>query len=70
MSVSLFHALGVPPLLGRLFGSTRRTHNRTELIVLITPRVIASSDDARQVTNEYQEKFQSLAPLRAPPTPR
>ncbi len=61
---------GVPglnriPLLGRLFGTTSRTHNRTELIVLITPRVIASSDDARDITNEYQRKFESLAPLRA-----
>ncbi len=65
---------GVPglnriPLLGRLFGSTRRTHNRTELIVLITPRVIASSDDARDITNEYQQKFESLAPLRAKAKP-
>ena len=65
---------GVPvlnriPLLGRLFGTTSRTHNRTELIVLITPRVIASSEDAREITNEYQQKFESLAPLRAPPKP-
>ncbi|WP_017463837.1 type II secretion system secretin GspD [Dyella ginsengisoli] len=61
---------GVPglnrvPILGRLFGTTSRTHSRTELIVLITPRVITSSDDARQITEEYQQKFESLAPLRA-----
>ena len=65
---------GVPvlsriPVLGRLFGSTSRTHNRTELIVLITPRVITSADDARQITDEYQQKFESLAPLRAQPKP-
>ncbi|WP_431635385.1 type II secretion system secretin GspD [Dyella sp. KULCS107] len=65
---------GVPglnriPLLGRLFGQTSRNHNRTELIVLITPRVIASSDDARDITNEYQQKFESLAPLRAKAKP-
>lgn len=65
---------GVPglnriPLLGRLFGTTSRSHNRTELIVLITPRVIASSDDARDITNEYQQKFESLAPLRAKAKP-
>lgn len=61
---------GVPflnrvPVLGRLFGSTSRTHDRTELIVLITPRVITSANDARQITDEYQQKFESLAPLRA-----
>ncbi|HEU4670440.1 MAG TPA: type II and III secretion system protein, partial [Dyella sp.] len=65
---------GVPvlnriPLLGRLFGTTSRTHNRTELIVLITPRVITSSDDAREITEEYQQKFESLAPLRAASKP-
>ena len=53
------------PILGRLFGQTDRSQQRTELVVLITPRVIASSDDARQITEEYQQKFESLAPLRA-----
>jgi general secretion pathway protein D len=36
---------------------------------LITPRVITSADDARQITDEYQQKFESLAPLRAQPKP-
>ncbi|MDE2155007.1 MAG: type II secretion system secretin GspD [Xanthomonadaceae bacterium] len=53
------------PVLGRLFGGTSRSRNRTELIVLITPRVIRGGDDARQVTEDYQSKFESLAPLRA-----
>jgi general secretion pathway protein D len=61
---------GVPglnrvPILGRLFGTTNHSRNRTELIVLITPRVITSSEEAKQVTDEYQRKFESLAPLRA-----
>jgi general secretion pathway protein D len=51
------------PVIGRLFGSTSRNHKRTELIVLITPRVITSSSDAREITNEYASKFESLAPL-------
>jgi general secretion pathway protein D len=57
------------PILGRLFGSTSRNRNRTELIVLITPRVIQSAEDARDITDEYQKKFESLAPIRndAPP---
>jgi general secretion pathway protein D len=52
------------PLLGRLFGTTNRSRDRTELIVLITPRVIRGSEDARQITDDYQNKFESLAPLR------
>jgi len=51
------------PVVGRLFGGTTRSRNRTELIVLITPRIIRSGEDARSVTEDYQRKFQSLAPL-------
>jgi len=52
-------------VLGRLFGTTSRSRNRTELIVLITPKVIRGSEDAKQVTDEYQTKFESLQPLRS-----
>lgn len=60
---------GVPflsrvPGLRNLFGNTSQGTDRTELIVLITPRVIASVDEARQATQEYVRQFQSLAPLR------
>jgi general secretion pathway protein D len=57
------------PILGRLFGSTSRNRNRTELIVLITPRVIQSAEDARDITDEYQKKFESLAPIRSEAAP-
>ncbi|GGY32483.1 type II secretion system protein GspD [Rhodanobacter panaciterrae] len=52
------------PWLGRLFGTTSRGKARTELIVLITPRVIRGAEDAKQITDDYQDKFESLAPLR------
>jgi general secretion pathway protein D len=51
-------------VLRNLFGSTTNSNNRTELIVLITPRVISSVDEARQVTEDYARQFQSLAPLQ------
>lgn len=54
------------PWLGRLFGTTSRRRDRTELIVLITPRVIRGAEDAKQITDDYQDKFESLAPLRTP----
>ncbi|MDY1549207.1 type II secretion system secretin GspD [Luteibacter sahnii] len=50
------------PIFGRLFGSTSRTRDRTELLVLITPKVITDGSDAKQVTDEYQRKFESLRP--------
>lgn len=59
---------GVPflnrlPMLGRLFGSTKHSRDRTELIVMITPRVIYNTDDARELTEQYQRGFESLQPL-------
>lgn len=57
------------PVLGHLFGSTSNNKTRSELIVLITPRVISNSDEAKQITDEYQDKFQSLAPLRGKQAP-
>lgn len=56
------------PVLRNLFGATNETTNRTELIVLITPRVINNSDEARQVTEDYVKQFESLTPLRAKQT--
>jgi general secretion pathway protein D len=54
--------LGDIPVLGRLFGNTSRSHDRTELIVLITPTVISSGEDARRITEEYKRKLKALQP--------
>lgn len=59
---------GVPylnriPFLGRLFGTTSRNKDRTELIILITPHVIGDAEQAREITDEYQTKFESLQPI-------
>jgi general secretion pathway protein D len=53
------------PFLRNLFGSTTTSKDRTELIVLITPRVIANTDEARQVTEDYSRQFESLTPLHS-----
>ncbi len=54
--------LGSIPGLGWLFGSTGRTKARTELIVLITPRVVTSNSQAREVTDEYRQQMQLIKP--------
>jgi general secretion pathway protein D len=54
------------PVLGALFGSTTEEMDRTELIVLITPRVVENSQEASQVTEEIKRKMQQIAPLVAP----
>jgi general secretion pathway protein D len=51
------------PGLGFLFGSTNGEHNRTELLVLLTPRVIRNAADVKTITDELREKIHSAAPL-------
>jgi general secretion pathway protein D len=56
---------GVPglyraPLIGPLFGETRRSSQRTELVVVLTPRVIASDSDIETVTRDFREKVRNL----------
>ncbi len=56
---------GVPllskiPLLGGLFGKQSYKDNRTELIILITPRVLNSVKDAVDITTEYRKRVAGL----------
>jgi len=48
------------PLIGSLFGSTNKTKRKTELVVLITPRVVKSRLDAKLVTNEFKRKLSGI----------
>ncbi|MBB4383504.1 secretin N-terminal domain-containing protein [Bradyrhizobium sp. SBR1B] len=50
------------PLLGSLFASTEHAKDRTELLVLLNPRVVESGADAQGLTEELRAKFESLAP--------
>ncbi|HEY7041132.1 MAG TPA: type II and III secretion system protein, partial [Methylomirabilota bacterium] len=71
--------IGIPflnriPILGYLFGSTEERIERTELILLITPRTVGTPGDAaritdqmRRVTPEIEESVRQ-APRMPPPT--
>lgn len=65
-SVSAVPYLGRIPVLKWLFGNTSRSKGRTELIVLITPRVINSDSQARQVTDDYRQQMKLLSPASLP----
>jgi general secretion pathway protein D len=56
-SVSGVPFLSSLPLIGPLFGTTTRNHSKTELVVLITPRVVESSKMAKDVTEEFKRKL-------------
>lgn len=49
------------PVLGGLFGNQDYADNRTELVILITPRMVANSQQAREVTEEFRKKLSRLA---------
>lgn len=49
------------PVVGKLFGSTSSGSARTELLLTITPRVVRSDQELRDVTNELREKMQGLS---------
>ena len=51
------------PVVGALFGNTTETVDRTELIVLITPRVVQDSQEAAQATEEIKRKMQLVVPM-------
>ncbi|HEY7641633.1 MAG TPA: type II secretion system secretin GspD [Steroidobacteraceae bacterium] len=48
------------PLIGGLFGSTSNNNRRTELIVLITPRVVRSQQESDDLMDELHEQFRGL----------
>ena len=59
---------GVPflsrlPIIGWLFGVKTNVAARTEVLVLITPRVVGSTEQARQVTQELRSRLRTIAPL-------
>jgi general secretion pathway protein D len=48
------------PVIGRFFGTTTDEIDRTELIMLITPRVIRNREEAKSVTDEFREKLSTV----------
>lgn len=52
--------LGDIPGLGALFRTTTTRNDRTELVVLITPRVVGGAEDAQRVTQELRDKMRGV----------
>lgn len=50
------------PLFGSLFGATTKNTNRTELVVIITPRVVRTEVDVREVGRELKDRMKMLYP--------
>jgi general secretion pathway protein D len=59
---------GVPvlsdiPILGALFRTTTKSNARTELLVLLTPRIVRNAQEARGMTDELRERMRTVKPL-------
>ncbi|MES2664423.1 MAG: type II secretion system secretin GspD [Pseudomonadota bacterium] len=52
--------LGDIPVLGRLFKSTRRSHNKKNLLIFLRPSIVRNSDVAREIWDKQYEKLRSL----------
>ncbi len=63
------------PLFGSLFGARNTNTNRTELLVIITPQVVRSDQDLRELSADLRAKMKNLdwglpngtKPIEAPP---
>ena len=54
--------LSAVPVLGTLAGSRDNKRERTELLVMLTPRVVRNSNDIQSITDDLREKIRSIAP--------
>ncbi|NJD67720.1 MAG: hypothetical protein FIA90_03440 [candidate division NC10 bacterium] len=52
--------LSAIPLLGYLFRSTSSNLNRNELVILITPHVVASPEEGRALTEQFRGRVETL----------
>ncbi|MET0893480.1 MAG: type II secretion system secretin GspD [Pseudoxanthomonas sp.] len=62
---------GVPglsrlPIIGSLFGRKTQNSTRNEVIILLTPTIVRNAQEARNLTDEYGQKFHALDPLQTP----
>lgn len=62
-------AVGIPglsriPIIGALFGQQTSITERSEIIVMLTPTLVANQAEARNLTDEYSRRFRAMEPLQ------
>ena len=55
-----FPLLSTIPVLGGLFGQQTWNHSRSELVMLITPRILDNEEDTREIVDELRRKLQAI----------
>jgi len=51
------------PIVGNLFRTTTKNTGRTELLVLLTPRIVRNAGEARSMTDELRNRMRAVKPL-------
>lgn len=51
------------PVIGGLFGTQRSDTTRSEVIILLTPKIVRDPMEARNLTDEYSRRFRAMEPL-------
>lgn len=59
-AISRVPIIGDIPILGNLFKYTSKTKEKTELLVLVTPTIITSTDDAAKITGQLKDELKWL----------
>jgi general secretion pathway protein D len=57
------------PWIGPMFGNTANKRTKNELVVLITPRVVKTKQDSRQISDEFKRKLTGIYETRAVVSP-
>jgi general secretion pathway protein D len=57
------------PLIGAAFGTQTFNRERTELVLIITPKIVSDGSQAREATEELRSKVPLLKGLLPPPNP-
>ncbi|UJS18174.1 MAG: type II and III secretion system protein [Candidatus Jettenia sp.] len=55
--------LGDIPFLGNLFKTTSIRNRRTELLMLLTPYIAATAEEADSLTDAFEKKLREIEPL-------
>lgn len=58
-----FPGLSRIPIIGGLFGQQKSSTGRSEVIILLTPVIIRSAEEAADLTDEYSRRFRAMEPL-------
>ncbi|MGR3317093.1 MAG: type II secretion system secretin GspD [Candidatus Anammoxibacter sp.] len=57
--------IGDIPFIGNLFKSRSITRSKTELLVLITPHVVNSTNEADELTRRFEDKLKAIGGLKS-----